>query len=57
MIEDNVWVCTQAFIGPGVKVAEGSVIGACAVLTKDSEAYKVYAGNPAKLIKDRVINR
>jgi len=54
VIEDNAWICSQAFVGPGVRVKEGAVIGACAVLTKDSEPWKIYGGNPAKPIKDRV---
>lgn len=57
VIEDNAWICSQAFVGPGVRVKEGAVIGACAVLTKDSEPWKIYTGNPAKPIKDRVLVR
>lgn len=53
VIEDNAWICSQAFIGPGVIVKEGAVIGACAVLVKDSESWMVYAGNPAKIIRKR----
>lgn len=52
-IEDDVWICAEAFIGPGVKVGEGAVIGARAVLMKDAEPWSVYAGNPAVKIKDR----
>jgi putative colanic acid biosynthesis acetyltransferase WcaF len=55
VIEDNVWICTQAFVGPGIRVKEGAVIGACAVMTKDAESTMVYAGNPAKAIKLRMI--
>lgn len=54
VIEDSVWICTQGFVGPGVRVKEGAVIGACAVLTKDSDSWMIYAGNPAKPIKKRV---
>jgi putative colanic acid biosynthesis acetyltransferase WcaF len=57
VIEDNAWICTQAFVGPGIRVHEGAVIGACAVLTKDAEKWKVYAGNPARPIKQRVIQK
>ena len=29
VIEDQVWICTQAFVGPGVVVKEGALLGAC----------------------------
>lgn len=54
LICENSWICSDAFIGPGVTVAEGTVVGARAVLTKDTEPWFVYAGNPAKKIKARV---
>jgi acetyltransferase-like isoleucine patch superfamily enzyme len=38
---------------PGVRVAKGSVIGANAVVTKDTEPYGVYGGVPAKKISSR----
>jgi len=52
-IHNDAWICAEAFIGPGVTVGEGAVIGARAVLTKDAEPWAVYAGNPARKIKDR----
>ncbi|MDP7187814.1 MAG: putative colanic acid biosynthesis acetyltransferase [Candidatus Poseidoniia archaeon] len=52
-IHDDAWICAEAFIGPGVTVGEGAVIGARAVLTKDAEPWSIYAGNPAIKIKDR----
>ncbi|NVJ85988.1 MAG: putative colanic acid biosynthesis acetyltransferase [Algoriphagus sp.] len=57
VIEDNVWICTQAFVGPGISVKEGAVIGAGAVLTKSTEKWMVYAGNPAKPIKSRKLKK
>ena len=47
----------KAIILPGLKIADGSVIGAGAVLTRDTEPFKIYAGNPAKYIKDRFFKR
>jgi dTDP-4-amino-4,6-dideoxy-D-glucose acyltransferase len=44
---------TNAVIMPGVTIAEGSVIGACALVTKDTEPWTIYAGIPAKPIKIR----
>jgi len=55
-IKSQVWVCSQAFIGPGIIVGEGSVVGARAVVMKDVESWSVMAGNPAKFIKKRIIN-
>lgn len=49
------WVASGAFIAPGVTLGRGCVIGANAVVTRDMPAWKVCAGNPCKLIKDREI--
>lgn len=38
---------------PNVTLAEGSVVGAGSVVTKDTEPWMVYAGSPAKPIKPR----
>lgn len=52
-INDDVWVCADAFVGPDVKIKDGAVVGACSVVVKDVPAWTVVAGNPAKHIKDR----
>ena len=52
-IGSGVWICAQAFIGPGVSVGDNSVIGARAVVAKDIPAGVIAAGNPAKVIKAR----
>jgi putative colanic acid biosynthesis acetyltransferase WcaF len=54
-IQDHVWVCAQAFVGPGVTVGEGAIVGACAVVTKDVVPWTIVAGNPARFIKKREI--
>lgn len=53
VLGQNVWVCSDAFIGPGITVADGAVIGARAVVSKNPEAWCVYAGNPAVKLKER----
>jgi putative colanic acid biosynthesis acetyltransferase WcaF len=55
VIEDQVWVCADAFVGPNVVVGEGEIVGARAVVTKNVEPWSVVVGNPAKIIKMRVI--
>lgn len=57
IIRKKAWVGAAAFIGMGAEIGEGAVIGACAVLTKDAAPWTVYAGNPAKPIKSRVIKQ
>jgi putative colanic acid biosynthesis acetyltransferase WcaF len=54
VLEREVWVCAEAFVGPGVKIAEGCVLGARAVLVKSIvEPWSVWAGNPAMMKKMR----
>lgn len=50
-IGNNVWIGDKATILSGVKIGEGSIIAANAVVTKDVPPYCVAAGNPAKIIK------
>ena len=55
IIEPNAWVAAEAFIGPGVTIGEGAVVGARACVYKDVKPWTVVGGNPAKYIKDRII--
>ena len=54
-LEAHSWVCAEAFIGPGVNVGEGSVVGARAVVFKDVNSWDVVVGNPAQVIRKRAI--
>jgi putative colanic acid biosynthesis acetyltransferase WcaF len=53
VIEADAWVAAGAFVGPNVTIGQGAVVGACAVVTRSVEAWKIVAGNPAKVVKDR----
>ena len=55
VIENYAWVCTDAFISPGITIGEGSVVGACAVVLSNVHKWEVVGGNPAKFIKKRVV--
>jgi maltose O-acetyltransferase len=46
------WIGARAMILPGVNVGEGRVVGAGAVVTKDCLPHGLYAGVPAKRIRD-----
>jgi putative colanic acid biosynthesis acetyltransferase WcaF len=47
------WVCARACVLPGVTLGDGAVLGLASVATKDLEPWQVYAGNPARRIKQR----
>jgi len=47
------WVCAKATVQMGVTLAEGSVLALGSIATKDLSPWSVYAGIPAKKIKDR----
>lgn len=47
-IKDEVWICADAFVGPGVTVNDGAIVGARAVVVKDVGSSSIVAGNPAR---------
>ena len=47
------WIAADAFVGPGVNVGRGAVLGARACAFHDLDPWTVYVGNPAKPIKSR----
>ncbi len=53
IIGNDVWIGFGAIIMAGIKIGDGAVIGAGAVVTKDVEPYSVVAGCPAQVIKYR----
>lgn len=53
VIGNDVWIGRESIVMPGVKIGDGSVIGAYSVVTKDVPPYCVVGGNPAKIIKKR----
>lgn len=49
----NAWVAAEAFVGPGVVLEEGAVLGARGVAFKSLPAWSIHAGNPARLLRKR----
>jgi putative colanic acid biosynthesis acetyltransferase WcaF len=52
-IEDQVWIGADVFVGPGVTIRQGAVVGARAVVVKDVDPWVVVAGNPARVLRER----
>lgn len=55
VMKDRSWVAAEDFVGMGVTIGEGAVVGARAAVFKDVEAWTVVGGNPANVIKERII--
>ncbi len=53
IIGDDVWIGANVTVLKGVNIAEGAVVGAGAVVTKNVRAYSIVAGVPAKIIGSR----
>jgi maltose O-acetyltransferase len=53
IIGENVWIGSHAIILPGIKIADGAIVGAGAVVTKDVEKNTIVAGVPAVVIRYR----
>lgn len=56
IIGNDVWIGTEAVIMSGVKIGDGAVIAARAVVARDVPPYAIVAGNPARVIKMRFTN-
>lgn len=56
VVEDGVWVGAKAIVTAGVTLSSHTVLTAGCVMTKSTESYGVYQGNPGSKTKDRVIS-
>lgn len=53
IIGDRCWICSDSTVLPGVHIENGTVIASRAVVTRDCTSFSVYAGIPAKKIRNR----
>lgn len=53
LIDNDVWIGIRSIILPGVRIGEGTIVGAGAVVTKDVPPWSIVGGVPAKVIKRR----
>ncbi len=55
-IGEGAWVAADVFVGPGVTIGEGAVVGARSSVFKDVEPWVVAVGTPARMIRKREMN-
>lgn len=53
VVGNDVWIGQNVTVLPGVRIGDGTIIGANSVVTKDVPAYHIVGGNPAKIIRKR----
>ena len=53
VVGNDVWIGYDALVMPGVRIGNGAIVAARAVVVKDIPAYAVVGGNPAKILKFR----
>jgi len=56
-IGEDCWIAADAFVGPGVTIADRTVLGARASAFSDLPSDVIAVGNPAKPVKPRVFSR
>ena len=57
VIGNDVWIGQNVIMTPGRKIANGTIIGAGCVLTKDFPEYSIVGGNPSRLLKSRICSK
>lgn len=54
-VSEHVWIAAEAYVGPGVSIGDGAVLGVRAVATKSLSAWSINVGVPAKSIGVREV--
>jgi putative colanic acid biosynthesis acetyltransferase WcaF len=55
VLEDGCWVGAQSVVCPGVTLHSHAVLGVASVANKNLDAYTIYQGNPAHMVRKRII--
>ncbi len=55
VIDDEVWVASDVYIAPGLRIGRGAVVGARSSVFSDLPEGMICIGNPAKPIKKRLV--
>ncbi len=55
VIEEGAWAAVKSLLLPGARLRNHTILGGGAVLSGDTEPFSIYAGNPAKKVRERVV--
>lgn len=54
-IEEGAWIGAKSIVCPGITIKSHAILTVGSVATKDMEAYRIYQGNPALIVRMRNI--
>jgi putative colanic acid biosynthesis acetyltransferase WcaF len=57
IVKNHAWIAAECFIHPGTIIGQGCVISARSVIKKNTKDWYIYEGNPAKIMKKRIIRK
>lgn len=52
-VDNDAWIAADAFVGPGIRIGQGALLGARGCAYKDLAPWTIYGGNPARALKSR----
>ena len=55
-VEDGAWISSKCVIQKGVTIGRGCVVAPLSVVHKSTRPFSIVGGNPAKFIRDRVLD-
>jgi putative colanic acid biosynthesis acetyltransferase WcaF len=56
-LENGVWIGALSVVGPGVTIGSHAVLSVGSVATKNLDGWKIYRGNPAEPVRERMIEK
>ena len=54
ILEEHVIIGSNSVVLPGVVLKEGTSVGALSMVNKTTDPWKIYAGVPSRILKDRI---
>ncbi len=55
-LEDGAWIGAQTVVTPGVTVGSHAVLTVGSVASQNLQSYQIYRGNPAQVVKERIMD-
>ncbi len=54
VIDSECWLATDVYVGPGVTIGKGTIVGARSSVYNNLPSGKICFGNPARIVRERI---